>query len=548
MIDALERWHQWYPDHVTPGLDLAHHTLNEAWQSRLANDPNGVAMRYFGSTYSASTVDAAANALAAGLQGRGVRPGDIVGIQLQNIPQFPLVQLALWRLGAVALVLNPMYKLRELTTILADARPVGIVGTTGVVEETMRELGDLAPAWVLTTRDYEVTDRDNRVPGELGRPMPGALASNDLFGLIDAHRGQTPRPVQVSAESPALLTYTSGTTGDPKGAIATHRNLLATAEATRQWFDVAPGERVLAVAPLFHITGAVATATMALVSGAELVFIGRLTPEHFIEAVTDYEVHHICGSITAYNALLDLPHGGVAEMRSLRTVFSGGAPVPPKTVERFAQRFGHYIRNVYGMTETASACIAVPVTREAPVDDATGTLAIGLPMSGVRVRIRDAEGRLATAGTLGELEIRGPSITSEYLNKPEATAATLVEGWLKTGDIAFVDGDGWVYLVDRKKDQINVSGYKVWPREVEDVLYEFPGVREAAVIGRANSYSGEEVIAFVSLQAGSDATPEQIRVSVKQKLASYKAPREVVILDDLPKTATGKIQRLALRE
>nr|MBP6686008.1 AMP-binding protein [Leucobacter sp.] len=150
MIDALERWHQWYPDHVTPGLDLAHGTLTEAWASRLASDPDGVAMRYFDAPYSASTVEAAAAALAAGFQANGVQPGDIVGIQLQNVPQFPLVQLALWRLGAVALVLNPMYKLRELTTILADARPVGIVGTAGIVEETMRELGDLAPGWVLT--------------------------------------------------------------------------------------------------------------------------------------------------------------------------------------------------------------------------------------------------------------------------------------------------------------------------------------------------------------------------------------------------------------
>ncbi|MGO3832726.1 MAG: class I adenylate-forming enzyme family protein [Microbacteriaceae bacterium] len=548
MIETLERWHQWYPEHVTPGLDIAHETLTEAWAKRVKRDPEGAALRYFEAEYSARTVDETADALAAGLQGLGVGQGDVVGIQLQNIPQFSLVELALWRIGAVALVLNPMYKLRELSTILADAEPVGVIGAEGAIEQTMRELGELAPGWVLTTREYEVQGRQGRRPGELGRPAEGALPETDLFGLIERNRGAKPAPAHVNAASPALLTYTSGTTGAPKGAVATHRNLLATGEATRQWLGVQQGERVLAVAPLFHITGAVATGVMALVSGAELVFIGRLKPEYFLEAIDDYGIHHICGSITAYNALLDLPHGGSSELRSLRTVFSGGAPVPPRTVERFAERFGHYIRNIYGMTETASACIAVPRDREAPIDEATQTLAIGVALPGVRVRVRDSAGHIAQAGELGELEIKGPSVTAEYLNKPEATAGAIVDGWLRTGDIACIDEAGWVYLIDRKKDQINVSGYKVWPREVEDVLYEHEAVREAAVIGRPNAYSGEEVIAFVSLQSGARAEEAEIQAHVKARLASYKTPREVHILPDLPKTATGKIQRLALRE
>lgn len=548
MIETLERWHQWYPEHVTPGLTLVDETLTEAWERRLQRDPGGAALRYFATDYSAKTVDEAAQALAAGLQHLGVKQGDVVAIQLQNVPQFSLIELALWRVGAVALVLNPMYKLRELSTILADAQPVGVIGSEGSIEQTMHELGELAPSWVLTTREYTVVDRHNRQPGELGRPTAGSLPDTDLFTLIEENRGAKPAPVRVTAASPALLTYTSGTTGAPKGAVATHRNLLATAEATRQWLGVQPGERVLAVAPLFHITGAVATGVMALVSGAELVFIGRLKPEYFLDAVEDYGIHHICGSITAYNALLDLPHGSAHELRSLRTVFSGGAPVPPRTVERFAARFGHYIRNIYGMTETASACIAVPRDREAPIDEATQTLAIGVALPGVRVRVRDSEGRIAQAGVLGELEIKGPSVTAEYLNKPEATAEAIVDGWLRTGDIASIDEAGWVYLIDRKKDQINVSGYKVWPREVEDVLYEHEAVREAAVIGRPHPYSGEEVVAFVSLQSGARAEASEIQAHVKARLASYKAPREVHILDDLPKTATGKIQRLALRE
>ncbi len=548
MIDTLERWHQWYPEHVSHEYVPPAHTLPTAWARRVAEAPDETALRYFDSEYSARSVNIASAAIAVGLQKLGVARGDVVGIQLQNVPEFVLLKLALWRLGAVALVLNPMYKQRELKTIVADARPVGIVGVEGAIEAAVAYLGDLAPGWMLTTREYEVHARTERVPGELGRPAGSDLPATDLYNLIARHRGESPGEVELSPETPALLTYTSGTTGDPKGAIASHANLLATAEATRQWFNICPSERVLAIAPLFHITGAVAVAVTALVSGAELVFIGRLTPEHFLEAVADYRIEHVCGSITAYNALLDLPTGGVDDFRSLRTVFSGGAPVPPETVARFKARFGHYIRNVYGMTETASACIAVPLGSEAPIERETGTLAIGVPMPGVRVRVREAAGMLAPAGAQGELEISGPSVTLGYLNKPEATAATIVNGWLRTGDIAILDAEGWVYLVDRKKDQINISGYKVWPREIEDVLYEHEAVREAAVVGRPNSYSGEEVVAFVSLRSGFAVPSEAIRAHVKARLAAYKTPKTVVILPDLPKTATGKIQRRALRD
>ncbi len=548
MIDTLERWYQWYPKTVSRELPVPQRTLAEAWSMRVSEAPEATALRYFDAEYTAREVDAAASAIAVGLRRLGVRRGDVVGIQLQNVPQFVLVELALWQIGAVALVLNPMYKQRELATIVADARPVGLVGAEGEIEAAASMLGDLFSGWVLTTREYDASAHGPRMPDELGRPVAGDLPETDLHTLLARHHGETPGQVELSPDAPALLTYTSGTTGEPKGAVASHANLLATAESTRQWLDLRPGERVLAIAPLFHITGAVAVAVTALVSGAELVFIGRLTPERFLQAVVNYRIQHLCGSITAYNSLLDLPAGNADSFQSLRTVFSGGAPVPPQTVARFQARFGHYIRNIYGMTETASACIAVPLGHEAPVEPSTGTLAIGVPMPGVRVRVRGSDGSVAAPGVQGELEISGPSVTREYLNKPDATAETIVDGWLRTGDVAILDTAGWVYLVDRMKDQINVSGYKVWPREVEDVLYEHRAVREAAVVGRPHPYSGEEVVAYVSLRTGGVATGEEIRAHVKARLAAYKAPKTVVILSELPKTATGKIQRRALRD
>lgn len=547
MPEPSRPWHSLYPRHVSPNLMLADQTLAEAWDRRVRTAPDEPAISCFGAKLSSTEADAMADALGVELQHRGVGPGDRVGIQLQNVPHFALALLALWKIGGVPLVLNPMYRDRELRAIVSDAAPVGLIGAADQVDDSLTAWGKRRPVWTLSVDDSH---------GQaLGRPMTAPDSSrststreDDVVKLMEARRGQRPEPVPLSRESPALLTYTSGTTGPPKGAVGSHKNLLAVAEGDQRWLDVRRGDRVLAVAPLFHITGAVATATMTLVSGAELVFINRPRPEIMLETIRDREVHHVLGSITVYNALLDAEEGRMEDLVSLRTVYSGGAPVPPATVERFRRRYGHYIHNIYGMTETASAVIAVPLGTEAPVDPASGTLAIGVPLPGMDARITGLDGAVLPTGSFGELELRGPQCTPGYLGNEEATAETFHDGWLRTGDVAFTDEHGWFYLVDRMKDQINVSGYKVWPREVEDVLYEHTSVREAAVVGSPDSYSGERVVAYVSLQQGAQAQGEELREHVRTRIASYKCPREVTVLDDLPKTATGKIQRRKLRD
>jgi len=236
-----------------------------------------------------------------------------------------------------------------------------------------------------------------------------------------------------------------------------------------------------------------------------------------------------------------------AKLATLTKIYSGGAPIPPSTVDAFRDTFGHYIHNIYGLTETTSPSHAVPFHAEAPVDPESGALSVGVPTFDTIVRIVDEEGRDLPAGSVGEIVTEGPQVVAGYWNKPEETAKALPGRVLHTGDVGYMDADGWFYIVDRKKDQINAGGYKIWPREVEDVLYEHPAVREAAVVGIPDEYRGETVKAFVSLKGGAQATPEEIIAFARERMAAYKYPRRVEILDEIPKTVSGKVLRRELR-
>lgn len=326
-------WINLYPAHVDHDLhafDGGPDTLAAAWRARVSADPESVAVRYSDISLSAERVDELTDALAGYFAERGVGRGERVGIQLQNIPQFALCLIALWKNGAVPLILNTMYGSGELNVILTDARPVGIVSSELDADAlSALDIADPKP-WLISTADEDV------------RPLTeGHAASRDsdaggLVGELLRHLGHRSDSVDLSGNDPALLTYTSGTTGPPKGAVGTHANLLAVARGNQQWFDVRPGDGVLAVAPLFHITGAVATATMTLVaSRATLVFVGRVSSESIVAACRSGGVHHILGSITVYNALLSSDEPTGDDFADLKTAYSGGAPVPPATVAKF---------------------------------------------------------------------------------------------------------------------------------------------------------------------------------------------------------------------
>lgn len=534
-----------------PGLDESavarRSSLVEAWRERVTAAPDRVAIAYFDTELSAGEVDEMSDALATALQVRGVAPGDRVGIHLQNIPQYALAMLALWKIGAVAVVLNPMYFGRELRLPVADSGAVGIIATDRDVPAIRDAVSGTDVAWVVSTSERDLQTRND--PRAFGDEPPAEhSADGDLVDLIRQFEGRTPEQVTVTPDDLALLTYTSGTTGPPKGAMNSHGNVVAVARSFADFVDVAPGDVVLAIAPLFHITGAVINATLALIGDATLVFAGRFRPEVVLDAFREHGVTFTIGSITAYNALMRLDDAGPEHFATVKTLYSGGAPIPPSTVERFAERFGHYIHNGYGMTETTSGVIAVPPGLRAPVDAASGTLSIGVPLPGIDAEVVDADDAPVAPGEQGELVLSGPQIVSGYWRNEAATESTMPGGRLHTGDVAVMDAAGWVYLVDRLKDQINASGYKVWPREVEDALYEHDAVFEAAVVGLPDEYRGEKVVAFVSLKAGRTATEDELIAFAADRLAAYKRPAEIHLVPELPKTQTGKIRRRELRD
>lgn len=300
--------------------------------------------------------------------------------------------------------------------------------------------------------------------------------------------------------------------------------------------------------PLFHVTGLVAIMTLSFLTGASVVLTYRFEPTFVLDALREHHATATTGAITAFVALANVPNCTRDDFRSLRVVISGGAPVAPAVAARFEHITGQHIHPGYGLSETASASHLTPLGRPSPVDPESGALSVGVPLPGIDAVILDEEGRELPPGQAGEIALSGPSVIEEYWQRPDETAQTIPDGYLRTGDIGFMDADGWFYIIDRKKDQINASGFKVWPREVEDVLYEHAAMQEVAVVGAPDEYRGETVVAFVSLRPGSSASPEELIAFAKDRLAAYKYPRRIEILDDLPKTVSGKILRRELRD
>jgi long-chain acyl-CoA synthetase len=329
--------------------------------------------------------------------------------------------------------------------------------------------------------------------------------------------------------------------------MTTHRNVVFNARTYRDWIGLGHDDVVLGVAPLFHITGLIGHVAISLLVGAPLVLMYRLDPGLTLETVAAEKATFTVGSITVFIALMNAPAADPAALASLTKIYSGGAPIPPSTVTAFETAFGHYIHNIYGLTETTSPSHAVPWGARAPVDETSGALSVGVPVYNTVVRIVGDDGQDLPPGEVGELVTAGPQVVVGYWNKPEESAKALPGGALRTGDVGYMDAEGWFYIVDRKKDQINVGGFKVWPREVEDVLYEHAAVREAAVVGVPDEYRGETVKAFVSLRPGASLTEGELVAFCKERMAAYKYPRRIEFLDEIPKTVTGKLLRRELR-
>jgi len=510
-------------------------------------NPDGDFIRYFGAGIAGRELDELSDAFAVALAGLGVRPGDRVALYLQNVPQFVIGLLAVWKAGAVAVPVNPMNRARELDAVLRDSGARVLVCLADLYRDVAADVAREIGVTVVTTSELEYRGRRNpRIVAATERaPLPEGV--HDMAALIERHRGQAPPPVSFGPADTAFLTYTSGTTGPPKGAMNTHWNVVFNSQAYRQWCELGPDDVVLGVAPLFHITGMIAGVTTALLLGAPLVLTYRFEPSAVLEAIRNERVTFTVGSITVFIALMNAPDAERDALATMTKIWSGGAPIPPSTVKAFQAQFGQYIHNIYGLTETTSPSHGVPAGAIAPIDDTSGALSVGVPIYNTVVRIVGDDGQDLPPGEIGEIVTSGPMVVPGYWKKPEETAHALPGGALHTGDVGYMDEAGWFYLVDRKKDQINAGGYKVWPREVEDVLYQHEAVREAAVVGIPDEYRGETVKAYVSLRPGQQVTAEELIAFCRQQMAAYKYPRQIEFLDELPKTVSGKLLRRELR-
>jgi long-chain acyl-CoA synthetase len=546
-------WLRSYPEAVPHDLNAGSHTAIGDFLATAAAQPDSPAIYFFDESISYGDLDRWSDSLAAALKTMGLEAGDRIIIDLQNVPQFVVGVYAAWKIGAIVVPLNPMYKDKELAYFCIDSGAKLFLTLDEIAQNL--DLSVLKEAGIrhfITTSALDFLGPDSPVPGILGHCKRSTIAGcYDLRALLNEYKDQRVEIYASSPDSVAYLTYTSGTTGQPKGAMNTHGNIAFTSRVYQSMMSIDATDVVLGVAPLFHVTGEVAHTAIAALAGIPVVLSYRFDAGETLRLIERWKVTMTVAAITVYIAWMNHPDCKSRDLSSFRKSYSGGAPVSSALVDQFTELTGCYLHNVYGMTETNSPSHIVPLGRKAPVDPESGALSVGLPVPGSFSRICDPEdpARELPAGEVGEIVNRGPMVIPGYWQRPEETRNAIKDGWLYTGDVGKMDEDGWFYLVDRKKDLIIASGFKVWPRDVEDVIYQHPGVKEAAVVGEPDEYRGETVKAFVALKPEFEGslTPQDIIAFCKQRMAAYKYPRAVEFVSEIPKTLTGKFLRRALR-
>ena len=522
----------------------------EAFDRCLATKPDACAVWYFDSPLTYRDLDNQATRLAH-LWHAVIKRGDRVAILNQNTPATVIALVAAWRLGATVMPLNPMLTRWELVHYLRDGEPrAAVVGIcqAGAFKEAVEEWGGEI-AVVLAHLFDHLAPGDRPALLEAFKPNFDAPADWLTFASLPDPRGSLPM-VELSASDTALLTYTSGTTGRPKAALNTHGNVSFSAEVYRRWLQLGEDDILFAAAPFSHITGLVAHIAAAFAAGLPLVTCYRFDAGTVLSLLHRHGCTTTVAAITAYISLLDHPQFDPKLLGAFRKLFSGGAPVSAAVVARWEAATGVYIHNAYGLTETTSPTHLVPYGSRAPVDADSDALSVGVPVPGTDCQIVDPETLqpLPSIDDIGEILIRGPQVVSGYWRNSEETDAAFRNGWLRTGDLGRSNKSGWFFVVDRAKDVIVASGFKVWPREVELVLEAHPAIREAAVVGVPDSYRGQAPKAFIVLRAGLTTTSENVLSFCRERLAPYKLPRLMEFVAELPRNHSGKLLRRELRE
>lgn len=543
-------WLSSWPQGVEQSIMYPEISLGEILRKSATESPDQVAVIYFGTRLTFKELDSLVDKFAEALQDLGIKKGDRVGIYLPNIPQFVIAYYGALRIGAVAVAMSPLYKEIEITHILKDSGAKVLVTWDSLYPYVQKVKDETKLTTVISTsvRDYlpPILRMLSPLKGVKSYACPGA---QDMKKLLAKYRGQ-PSPVEISSkEDVALLQYTGGTTGIPKGAMLTHYNLAVNALQVKEWGQLRPGVDVhLSALPFFHIFGMTTGMNSPIYTKSTMILIPDARDlTNILKTIEKEKPTIFCGVPTLYNGLINRPDIQKYNLRSVRLCISGASALPVEVQRKFEALTGGRLVEGYGLTETS------PVTHCNPLDDPKKNRpgSIGIPVSDTDAKVVDIDTgqRDLPAGEAGELVMRGPQIMIGYWNKPDDNKVSLREGWFYSGDIATMDPDGYFRIVDRKKDMIDVSGYKVWPREVEERLYEHPGIMEAAVVGIPDAKSGEAVKAFVVLKQGygEKVTPEEISSFCKQKMASYKAPKVVEFRGELPKTVVGKVLRRELK-
>ncbi len=540
-VYAAKPWLKHFDFWVPAEFNAPNQSLYQILQIASVSYKEKPAVAFMGAKFTFGEYKAQVDRLSTALAGLGIAKGDRVGIMLPNCPQYILSFFAIVRLGAIVVNINPIYTPREVEMVAKDSGARAIIVMDLLVPNVLGVKPRTAIEHVISTSLLEYSAMAQNAP-----PAPEGTLS---FAKLIAETTEVvhPRVTIDPGEDVAVLQYTGGTTGVPKGAMLTHRNLYVNTMQSYLWgqhLTQRGDERYLLVIPYFHIYGQTVGMLLGTWTGAMQIPIPKFDPNMLIEAIKEHRPTFFPSVPTLYISMLNHPEIRTCGLEYIRRFNSGSAPLPIEVIEQFEQMSGAMLYEGYGLTE------ASPTTHSTPTLAKRKVGSIGLPMPSTECKIVDLETgtQIVPVGQDGELCIRGPQVMKGYWNRPDETAIALRDGWLYTGDVARMDEDGYFYIVQRKKDMIIVSGYNVYPNEVEDVLFTHPAVLEAAVIGVPDQYRGEAVKAFLVLKPEMSATAEEILEFCRENLAKYKVPSLIEIVPALPKSAVGKVLRRELRE
>ncbi len=554
MLETEKRWLKLYPEQIAKNVYYRADTLPQLLKYAANEYPKHKAIHFMGKEMTFKTLYKKTLQFAAYLQHLGVKKGDRVAVMLPNIPQTVISFYAILQAGAIAVPVNPLYQEREIEFIMKDSGAKVIITLDMLynrVERVMKQT-DLEQIIVTSIKDYLPFPKNIVYPfiqaKEQGKP-PTISSSNSTHLFIQTLKSKESvlKEVPINFEEDiAILQYTGGTTGFPKGVILTHQNLVANTSMCRQWlYKMEKGkEKMLAVMPLFHVYGLMTVLVLSVMEVYKMILVPKFDASGLLKTIHKQKPTVFPGAPTIYIGLMNHPDISQYDLSSIKGAISGSAPLPVEVIEKFEEKTGGKIVEGYGLTETS------PVTHVNFLwDNEIVKGSIGVPWPGTDAAIFSLEsGEILPVGEVGELAIKGPQVMKGYWNNEEETNKVLKDGWLLTGDIAYMDEKGYFYIVDRKKDIIIAGGFNIYPREIEEVLYEHPAVMEASVVGVKDSYRGETVKAFIVLREGMTVTEEELNQFMRRKLASFKVPRIYEFREELPKTAVGKVLRRQLKK